>query len=97
MSKPTVGRMVHFFDPGVVKKIGLTTGYNGRGAGPYAAVVTNDLGSGLELFIFYPGTPGWTAKAVLEKDDEVRKPDEPYWAWPDALAKARAAKAAAAA
>lgn len=90
--KPGLGKAVHYYDPNITDRIGRRMGYGGRGAGPYHAVVTNDIGAGVELFVFFPETPGHALQAVSHKDD-ARPVGKGYWDWTDSMAKARAAKA----
>lgn len=90
MTKPTVGRIVHYYDPKIVQKIGWPDGYGGRGAGPYAAIVTNDVGSGLSLLILFPQAGPLAQDAVPEKP-EVDS-EKAYWTWPTSIEKARAAR-----
>ena len=89
-AKPRVGETVDFYDPKLVDRIGFAGGYSGRGIGPYVAIVTNDLGDGLTLFLLLPMTPGHCVEKIKHKDDAVN--DQPYWDWIDPLQKARAVK-----
>jgi hypothetical protein len=79
--KATVGRIVHFYDPRITKRIGWNQGYGGRGEGPYAALVTNDIGdTGLTLWVFPPDVAAQAVKGILHKDEAA--PGNPYWVWP---------------
>ena len=88
--RPEVGEQVRYFEPSLLKKIGYGRGWGGRGIGPYVAIVTNDLGDGLTLFLLLPMTPGHCVEKIKHKDDAVN--DQPYWDWIDPLQKARAVK-----
>ena len=94
-AKPRVGETVDFYDPKLVDRIGFAEGYSGRGAGPYAAVVVNDNGPGLDLFVIYPAKqPPFVQEKVIEKPEKEPAHAElkPYWDWNSAAQKARAAK-----
>lgn len=87
-----IGQPLHYYNPGIIQRIGWIDGYGGRGAGPYHAVCTNNLGNGLTLLVFLPGvTPIEQVQVPFEDDPTVK--DKGYWAFPDHLAKARFIKA----
>lgn len=89
-AKPLVGEIVHFYDPPLLKRMGFHEGYGRRGIGPYAALVVNDLGTGLELQVFFPQLqPTFTQSKIPEKSEGTEKP---YWDWTSAIQKARAQK-----
>lgn len=91
--KPQIGKIVHYFNPKTPTLIGRTAGFGGRGIGPYAAMVTNDLGVGLTLMVFMPDILPMEFAGVPHKD-EVTIQDGAYWDWATPIEKARAAKAA---
>lgn len=87
-----IGQPLHYYNPGIVQRIGWTDGYGGRGNGPYHAICINNLGNGLTLLVFLPGvTPIEQVQVPFEDDPSVK--DKGYWAFPDPLAKARFVKA----
>lgn len=91
--KPALGEQVHYFDPSLATKAGFMTGYGGRKTGPYVAIVTNDLGSGLTLALLLPEyQPFSSFKGLPHKDDA--QTNQPYWDWKDPLQKGRAQKRA---
>ena len=53
--KPRIGTFVDYFNPRILQKIGFTEGYGKRYDGPYAALVTNNIGNGVVLHVFLPG------------------------------------------
>ena len=87
--KPALGEQVLYFDPSLPKKVGFGRGHDGRGAGPYLAFVTNDIGSGVALLLALPMATPFAVRAV-HKDDA--KGDTAYWDWKDPLQEARATK-----
>lgn len=101
--KPRVGTYVDYFNPRLMQKIGMTEGAGKRADGPYAALVTNNLGDGLTVTVFMPN---W---APLEQTDVPHKDKAPafvsqdgtnhpasngngYWDWQYPSHAARAAK-----
>jgi hypothetical protein len=82
--KPKVGEFVHYFCPQQLGKVGLSNGYGGRGEGPYAALVTNEIGSGLTLSVFFPGiSPLEVVGVEHETAAEVGSAkDKGYWRYP---------------
>lgn len=81
--KPTVGRIVHYYDP---RK--AADANDGMGRGPYAALVLkitpgNDqvADDRVHLRVSFWGSDGWFAY-VLPKDAKIRATDQPYWEWP---------------
>lgn len=97
-ARPTIGETVHFYDPGLTRKVGFAEGYGGRKEGPYAAIVANDDLSGLDLFVIYPGRqPPFVHEKVQEKPEtpSTEANPKPYWDYTSAAQKARAAKALA--
>lgn len=101
--KPRIGTYVDYYDPRLTERIGLTEGAGKRFDGPYAALVTNNLGDGCVLLVHMPG---W---AAVEKADVPHKDKAPafasrdgtnhpgangngYWDWQSPLHAARAAK-----
>jgi hypothetical protein len=89
---PSIGRIVHFYDPKLTTRIGWGQGYGGRGTGPYAAMVVNDLGAGPELAVFTPGHVGGVRHINVKHKDHVdRKEDEVYWEFPAVASKKPAA------
>lgn len=90
-AKPEVGEVVHYFDPKIVQRIGWTEGFGKRGKGPYAAIVSNDLGNGLSLLVLFPGVGGHQTENVAGPESDHG--DKPYWDFRNASQKARAQKA----
>lgn len=87
-----IGQSLHYFNQGILQRIGWTDGYGGRGAGPYHAVCINNLGSGLTLLVYLPGvTPIEQVQVPFEDDPQVK--DKGYWTWADPLAKGKFLKA----
>jgi hypothetical protein len=93
-----MGDQVHYYDPKMTGRVGLTTGWRGRGIGPYLAFVTNEGADGdkLDLAIMMPQSGGGVIFVVdvPEKYPEVkdRPADKSYWDWASPTAKARASK-----
>lgn len=73
-AKPTVGRIVHFYNDA------LDAGANNSiGKGPYAAIVTQSFdGPYVNLKVLPYGAP-WDEGSVGEKADGVTGR---YWTWP---------------
>jgi hypothetical protein len=101
--KPRVGTFVDYYNPRLMQRIGFTEGYGKRYDGPYAALVTNNLGDGCELTVFLPDVAPMPLKAVPHKDkapafvsqDGTNHPasnGNGYWDWQTAVQAARAAK-----
>lgn len=86
MTKPTVGRIVHYFNPAILGRVGLNLGYDGRGEGPYAALVVNDIGAGLSLLVFFPGLTPIPVSGVPHLDDIELVKDKGHWDWPKQVA-----------
>lgn len=87
LKKPTVGRSVHFYSEAVANRpSGGGRGFNGVGAGPYAAVVTqvftDDDGNVTycNLKVFPPFAPPFDEGSVSEGADKC--PGR-YWEWPE--------------
>jgi hypothetical protein len=99
-AKPRMGDKVHYYDPKMTGRVGLSTGWRGRGTGPYLAIVTNERleDSKLDIALFLPQAGGGVIfmldieeKPFLKDDEEAKKP---YWDWADTISKARAMKGA---
>jgi len=90
--RPEVGENIHYFEPTLLKKTGYGRGHDDRGIGPYHATVTNDIGAGLATVVSFPMQPPFAIRVMYQKDDEKRRPDDPYWDWVSPLQKARAVK-----
>ena len=101
--KPRVGTFVNYFNPLLMQRIGFVEGYGGRFDGPYAALVTNNLGDGCVLLIHLPGVTPMEIAAVPHKDkapafvgvDGTNHPasnGNGYWDWQMPIHAARAAK-----
>lgn len=88
--KPHVGQTVYYFSPKLTTISFSPTGYGGRREGPYAAIVTNNLGHGLSLVVLFPGMAPLNFDAIPHKDDATG--DKAYWDWRSPLEAARAAK-----
>ena len=92
--KPNMGDQVNYYDPKMTGRVGLTTGWRGRGTGPYLAFVTNEKveGDKLDLAIMMPQSGGGVMFVVDvgEKYETLndRPADRPYWDWASPLAKA---------
>jgi hypothetical protein len=91
--KPALGEQVQYFEPAILKKVGYTTGHDGRGAGPYLALVTNNRGAGLKVCIFFPDYPPFPSLGHVPHKDDATK-DQPYWDWTHPTQQARAQKRA---
>lgn len=93
---PALGEQVHYFDPKIPGRVGYPNGMRGRGAGPYLAVVVNELvgGQQLDLAIFKPMAGGGVENVIDVKgpDIERQNKDLPYWDWSSPTQKARAEK-----
>lgn len=101
--KPRIGTFVDYYNPLLMQKIGFTEGYGKRGAGPYAAVVSNNLGNGCTLLIHFPGVTPVELESVPHKDkapaivnhDGTNHPAQNgngYWDWQNQAQAMRAAK-----
>lgn len=100
--KPRIGTYVDYYNPRLMQRIGFTEGYGKRYDGPYAALVTNNLGDGVVLMAFLPGV------APMELVDVPHKDKAPafvatdgtnhasngngYWDWQKPIHAAQAAK-----
>lgn len=101
--KPRIGTFVDYYDPRLMQRIGMTEGAGGRFDGPYAALVTNNLGDGLVLMVYMPGWAPAERTSVPHKDkapafvsqDGTNHPAQTlngYWDWQTPIHAARAAK-----
>lgn len=101
--KPRIGTYVDYFNPRLMQRIGFTEGYGKRYDGPYAALVTNNLGNGLTLLVHMPSVTPMELTAVPHKDkalafvaqDGTNHPaanGNGYWDWQSPTQAARAAK-----
>lgn len=101
--KPRVGSFVDYYNPRLMQRIGFTEGYGKRYDGPYAALVTNNLGDGLVLLAFLPGVNPMELVDVPHKDkapafvaqDGTNHPaanGNGYWDWQSQTQAMRAAK-----
>lgn len=101
--KPRVGTFVHYYNPRLMQRIGFTEGYGKRYDGPYAALVTNNIGDGLVLHVFLPGVTPMELASVPHKDkapafvsqDGTNHPGASgngYWEWQSQTQAARAGK-----
>lgn len=79
---PTVGRIVHYFNPALLPHDG-----NGVGQGPYPAVVTqvwyaeDGSASYCNLKVFAWNNDHYVG-SVPELDTKFYRGGAPYWAWP---------------
>lgn len=72
--RPTVGRIVHFYNEALAPY-----GKNGIGAGPYAAIVTQTFPSGPYINLkVLPYGDAWDEGSVNEKAEGSTR----YWEWP---------------
>lgn len=89
--RATVGRIVHFYDFGLESVTMKSNGFdhegrrinvelNGQGSGPYAALVLQERGGGVNLKVFGPGGD-WYEIAVKHKDD-IAGFAQRYWEFP---------------
>lgn len=101
--KPRVGSYVDYYNPRLMQRIGFTEGYGKRYDGPYAALVTNNLGNGCVLFVHFPGVAPMELENVPHKEkapafvsqDGTNHPAQNgngYWEWQSPIHAARAAK-----
>jgi hypothetical protein len=101
--KPRVGSFVDYYNPRLMQRIGFTEGYGKRYDGPYAAIVTNNIGDGVTLTVHLPGVNPMELVAVPHKDkapafvsqDGTNHPAQNgngYWEWQSPIHAARAAK-----
>ena len=101
--KPRVGTFVDYFNPRLMQRIGFVEGYGKRFDGPYAALVTNNLGNGIVLLAYLPGVAPMEMVDVPFKDnapafvsqDGTNHPasnGNGYWDWQSPTQAARAAK-----
>lgn len=101
--KPRIGTYVDYYNPRLMQRIGFTEGYGKRYDGPYAALVTNNLGDGCVLFVHLPGVAPMELEAVPHKDkapafvshDGTNHPasnGNGYWDWQSQTQAMRAAK-----
>jgi len=87
MNKPTVGRIVHFHSDAVANRDSRQPGYgyNGVGAGPYPALVTQVFTDGagcvtyINLKVLPPFAPPFDEGSVSEGAENC--PGR-YWEWP---------------
>lgn len=83
MSGPTVGRIVHFYSDAVTNRDSRQPGYgyNGVGAGPYPAIVTQVFPGGdyINLKVLPPFAPPFDEGSVSEG---AEKCPGRYWEWP---------------
>ena len=89
--KPRIGTFVHFFNPKLLTGVGMGRGHDGRGEGPYAALVTNNIGDGLVLEIHFPGVV-FQARGIPYKDSPNANSANGFWEWATPIEAARAAK-----
>lgn len=67
--KPRVGTFVDYYNPQLAQRIGFIEGYGGRYDGPYAALVTNNIGDGLTILAYLPGVTPMEFRSVPHKDN----------------------------
>jgi hypothetical protein len=87
MSKPTIGRIVHFYSDAVANRDTRQPGYgyNSSGVGPYPAIVTQVFADGdgnvtyINLKVLPPFAPPFDEGSVSEGADKC--PGR-YWEWP---------------
>ena len=89
--QPHVGSVVHFYNPKLLTGVGMGSGHEGRGEGPYAAIVSNEIGAGLSLAVLFPGII-FHARQVPHKDSLNSQSSNGYWDWAKPTDAARAAK-----
>jgi hypothetical protein len=81
MTKPTVGRIVHFYSEALTRT-GPNNGFNAVGAGPYAAMVTQVFEAGfINLKIQPPFAAAFDEGSVSEKGSQFATAVR-YWEWP---------------
>jgi hypothetical protein len=78
-SAPQVGEIVHYHCPAMLSRVGLTVGYAGRGEGPYAALVTHNIGNGLTLTVFFPGITPLEVASVPHETHKDDFKDKGFW------------------
>jgi len=75
--KPTVGRIVHYYEEN-------GKSHNGVGDGPYAAIITQVFGDSEGAFcnlkVLPPFVEAFDSGSVRNKDH--RETDNRYWVWP---------------
>lgn len=92
MTKPTVGRAVHYYAPSWAERAcnpgSAGPGYNGQGAGPYAAIVTQVFANAdgsvnyANLKVLVPFAAPVDIGSVPEEGSEFHHAGGNYWVWP---------------
>jgi hypothetical protein len=79
-TKPTVGRIVHFYDYSLATsrdKDGIAL--NGQGAGPYPALVVQTFDGPYVNLLVHAWGGDWREGSVSEKSENN---NSRYWVWP---------------
>lgn len=94
VAKPGVTEPIYFYDPELIKKVGFSTGYGMRGAGPYAGLVVNDNRpvDELDIYVFYPDLQPAFVREKVKCKPETGEPTKPYWDFVNPAQKMRAVK-----
>ncbi len=89
LKKASIGQIVHFYSQTVADRSPSQpgNGFNGIGAGPYTAIVTQTFEDGdgvtyCNLKVFPPFSPPFDEGSVAERDSKHFQPGR-YWEWPD--------------
>lgn len=81
--RATVGRIVHFYDTALANQAERgDVRLNGRGAGPYPALVLQDWSGPYVNLLVHAWGGDWREGSVAHEDDPQRFGSPRYWVWP---------------